>query len=161
MTFHEFTSVFKNQVDKLSYQRKLDLSISICKRLFFDYQKFSVENEWGNPDVLLDAISLIEQSRTETPEPTKLKAMLQEIDEATPDTNDFGEANYAVNASGAVYETIEFLLDGKTEHICNIGTYLIETVDAKVQGDDELSQDEIDQHPKMVETRNYLLAETR
>jgi uncharacterized protein len=148
MTFQEFTNTFKKQVDKLSYQRQLDLSISVCKKLFFDYQKFYEENDWGNPDILLDAINLI-------------KAILLKIDEVTPDTEDFGEANYAVNASGAIYETIEFLVDKKTKHIYNIGTYLIDTVDAKVHGDDDLSEDEIDQHPQMVETKNYLLGETR
>ena len=161
MTLQEFTNTFKKQVDKLSYQRQLDLSISVCKKLFFDYQKFYEENDWGNPDILLDAINLIERSRIEKPDQTVLNAMLQKIDEVTPDTEDFGEANYAVNASGAIYETIEFLLNRKTEHIYNIGTYLIDTVDAKVQGDDDLSEDEIDQHPQMVETKNYLLEETR
>lgn len=161
MTFQEFTSTFRNQVDRIPYQRQLDLSLSICKKLFFDYQEFYEDNDWGNPDILLDAINLIEQSRTEKPNQTALRAILQKVDEVTPDTEDFGEANYAVNASGAIYETIEFLLDRKTEHIYNIGTYLIDTVDAKVQGDDDLSEDEIDQHPQMVEAKNYLLAETR
>lgn len=161
MTFQEFTSTFKKQVDRLPYQRQLDLSISVCKKLFFGYQQFYEDNDWGNPDILLDAISFVEQSRTGNVDQTALKAILQKIEEVTPDTEDFGEANYAVNASGAIYETIEFLLDRKTDHIYNIGTYLIDTVDAKVQGDDDLSEDEIYHHPQMVETKNYLLAETR
>jgi uncharacterized protein YjaG (DUF416 family) len=160
MTYPEFTNTFKRQVDKLSYQRQIELSISVCKKLFFDYQKFYEENRWGNPDILLDAINLVEQSRTIKPNRTELETILWKINEVTPDTEDFGGANYAVNASGAIYETIEFLLDRKPEHIYNIGTYLIETVDSKVQDDDDLSEDEIDQHPKMVEIKNYLLAET-
>jgi len=111
--------------------------------------------------MLLDAINFIERSRTEKPDKPELQAILQKIEEVTPNTEDFGEGIYAVNASGAIYETIEFLLDKKTEHIYNIGTYLIDTVDAKVQGNDDLSEDEIDEHPQMVETKNYLLAETR
>ncbi len=160
MTFQDFTSTFKKQVDKLPYQRQLDLSINVCKKLFFDYQNFYEKNEWGNPDVLLDAINLVEQSRTEMPNQTTLKVILQEIDGVTPDTEDFVEANFAVNASGAIYEAIEFLLDRKTEHIYNIGTYLIDTVDAKVQSDDDLTEEEIYQHPQMVEIKNYLLALT-
>ena len=110
---------------------------------------------------MLEAITVIEQSQTEKPDQAALKAKLQEIDRVTPDTADFGRANYAVNASGAIYETIEFILDRKAEHIHNIGNYLIDTVDAKLQGADDLSENEIDKHPLMVETKKYLLAETR
>ncbi len=161
MTFQEFTNTFKKQLNKLSYERQHDLCLSICKKLFFDYQKFHEENDWGNPDILLDAINLIEQSRTEMLNATALSAILQKIDVITPDTEDFREANYAVNASGVIYETIQFLLDRKTEHAYNVGTYLIDTVDAKVQDDYDLSEDEIDQHPQMIDIKNYLLAETR
>jgi uncharacterized protein len=161
MNFQEFTSTFKNQVDGISYERKLDLALRICKKLFFDYQKFYEENDWGNPDVLLDAINTIEQSQAGSLDQKLLKSILQGVDEVTPDSEDFGEANYAINASGAVYETIEFLLDNDASHIYNIGTYLIDTVDSKVQDDEDLPEDEIDQHPLMVDAKNYLLQETK
>jgi uncharacterized protein YjaG (DUF416 family) len=161
MNFQEFTSMFKKQVDRISFERKLDLALSICKRLFFDYQKFYEENDWGNPDVLLDAINIIEKSKAGSYDQKHLKSILQRIDEVTPDSEDFGEANYAINASGAVYETLEFLLDRDESHIYNIGTYLIDTVDSRVQDDEDLSEDEIDQHPLMVDAKNYLLQETK
>lgn len=126
MNFQEFTSTFKKQVYGVSYERKLNLALSICKKLFFDYQKFYEENDWGDPYVLLDAIKTIEHDQARSLNPKQLKSILQRIDEVTPDSEDFGEANYAINASGAVYETIEFLLDKDASHIYNIGTYLIE-----------------------------------
>lgn len=160
MTFQEFTKTFKKQVDKISYSRQLDLSISICQKLFMEYQKFYEENNWGDPDILLDSIKLIKRSRTELPSSAMLEAQLQKIENITPDTEDFVEASFALNAAGAVYETIRFLLDRQNEHIYNIGMYLIDNVDAKLQGGDSLSEDVIDGHPLMMEARNYLLAET-
>jgi uncharacterized protein YjaG (DUF416 family) len=160
MDYQEFTSRFMKQVDELSYERQLDLALNVCKKLFFDYQKFYEENDWGNPDVLLDAINIIEQAKVVRLDQKNLKSILQSINEVAPDAEDFGEANNAINASGAIYETIEFLLDRDKTHIYNAGTYLIDTIDSRVQGDEDLSEEEIDHHPLMVSARNFLLQET-
>lgn len=161
MNFLEFTDKFKKQVDSLSYERQFDLALRVCKKLFFDYQHFFDINEWGNPDILLDALNLLEHGKLEKPDTETLKAMLEKIEAATPDSEDFGEANFAINASGAVYETIQFVIDKRSEHIYNIGSYLIDTVDAKVQGDDDLSEAEINQHALMVDAMAYLLRGTQ
>jgi uncharacterized protein len=139
----------------------LHLALNICKRLFFDYQNFYEANEWGNPDILLDAIHFIENHTTEKPDYKVIAAIIQKVEDVTPDTEDFGEANYALNACCAVCSTLEFLLDKKGSHITNVGTNLIDTIDAKVQGDDYLTEEEIDQHPLMVDTRTFLLEETK
>jgi uncharacterized protein len=160
MNFQEFTSTFIKQVDGLSYERQLDLALNVCKKLFFDYQSFYEKNDWGNPDVLLDAINIIEQAQVVRLDQEQLKSTLQRVNEVAPNSEDFGESNYAINTSGAVYETIEFLLDRNKTHIYNIGTYLIDTIDSRVQDDEDLSEDEIEQHPLMVDAKNFLLQET-
>jgi uncharacterized protein YjaG (DUF416 family) len=161
MNFQEFTKVYRKQVDTLSYERQLDFAVGVCKKLFFDYQRFYQRNDFGSPDVLLDAISKVEQRQVVRIDPKELKTILQRINEITPDSEDFGNANYAINAAGTFYETVEFLLDRDINHIYNIGTYLIDTVDSKVQGDGDLSDGEIDQHPLMLEAKSYLLQETK
>ena len=49
-----------------------------------------------------------------------------------------------MNASAAVYETLEFLIDRNSKHILNIGTYTTDTIDFKIQGDDDLIEQETD-----------------
>jgi len=161
MNFQEFTKVFTKQVDRLAYERHLDFAVGICKKLFFDYQSFSERYDFGSPDVLFDAINKVEQRQLLRIDPKELKTLLQRIYEITPDSEDFGNANYAINAAATVYETVEFLLDRDINHIYNIGTYLIDTIDSKVQSDEDLSAEEIDQHPLMIEAKSYLLQETK
>jgi uncharacterized protein len=161
MNFQEFTKVYRKQVDTLSYERQLDFAVGICKKLFFDYQSFFERNDFGSPDVLLDAVNKVEQRQVVRIDPKELKTLLQRIYEITPDSEDFSNANYAINAAGAVYVTVEFLLDRDINHIYNIGTYLVDTIDSKVQSDGDLSEEEIDQHPLTIEAKSYLLQETK
>jgi uncharacterized protein len=158
VTFTEFDSRFKKHVAGLPYERQLDLGLDICKKLFFDYQHFCDENDWGKPDVLLDAINLIELSKTQPPTKTLLTASLKKVEEVTPDTEDFGEANYALNACVAVCYTLQFLLESnQPEYIYHVGKSYYDSIDARVQGDDDLSNDQIDAHLTMIEARRYLL----
>jgi uncharacterized protein len=161
MKYKEFVSKFKLQSCNLPKERQLSLTVWICKKLFFDYQEFADQNQWGDPDILLDAINLAEGSISKTADISKVNDLLAKIMEAAPDSEDFGNASYAINACSAVYETMEFLIDGNCEHIYNIGTCLTDTIDFKIQEEDELTEDQIDNHPLMMEARNYLIQSTR
>lgn len=159
MKHKEFVQKFKSQSISTSEKKKLFLAISICKKLFFDYQTFSSKNNWGNSDLLLDAISLAENFQpADVP---KVKEILPLIHKNCPDSEDFENASYAINAASATYETLEFLLDRNDEHIYNVGTYLTDTVDFKIQEENELTEDQIDNHPLMLEARHYLIVSTK
>ena len=157
MQYQEFDSKFKKRVANLSRKRQLNLALDICKKLFFDYQTFSEKNEWGNPDRLFDGIQLVESSKARMSGEELIRATIKSIKEVTPDTEDFGDASYALNACFAVCSTLNFHLESKPEHIYYVGISLYATIDAKVQEDDDLSKEEIDKHPLIVETRRYLL----
>ena len=161
MRYEEFVTKFKAQSGNLPRERQFSLAVSICKKLYFDYQKFFEKNDWGNPDLLLDAVNLAEKSLSQETNVTGIKALLPKIDEITPDTEDFEDASYALNACTAVYETLEFIIDNDSKHIYNIGTYLTDTVYFKIQERDELTEDQINEHPLMVEARKYLIESTR
>jgi hypothetical protein len=79
----------------------------------------------------------------------------------TPDTEDFGDSSYALNSCVAVCETLDFLTDHKAEHIYAIGTCLIDTIDFKIQEDDDLTQEEIDKNSNMIAARQFLLEMSR
>jgi len=161
MKYPEFVGKLKSQTAKLEHERKLSLSIEICKKLFFDYQQFANENNWGNPDLLLDAINLSQKALIREIETTQAKSLLVKIDEISPDAEEFTDASYALNACTAVYETLEFILDNKSEHIYNIATYLTDTVYLKIKEKVDLTDDQVDNHPLMIETRRFLLEATR
>jgi uncharacterized protein YjaG (DUF416 family) len=93
MTYQEFTRQFKLQTESLSYHKQIDLAISICKKLFFDYQKFSEDNNWGHPDLVLDAIKFVEESKDATLDKDLLKEKINQVMAITPDTDDFDGAS--------------------------------------------------------------------
>lgn len=158
MTHDEFNQTFKSQTAKLTYEKQLLFAINTSKKLFVDYQAFSVENQWGDPDVLLYAISVAEAALLEKGYNTsEVNNLLSKINDITPDTEDFGNTSYALNAGAAVYETLEFLVNRNLQHLYNIGFYLTDTVYFRIQEDADLTAEEIDEHPMMVEARRYLL----
>lgn len=161
MTYQKFIRHFKLQTESLSYPKQIDLAISICKRLFFDYQEFSDAKNWGNPDLVLDTIRFIEESKDLKVDKDILKEKINQIMAITPDNDDFGDASYALNSCVAVCETLDFLTDHKAEHIYAIGTCLIDTIDFKIQEEAELTEHEINNNSEMIEARNFLLAMTR
>jgi uncharacterized protein YjaG (DUF416 family) len=161
MTYQEFTRHFKLQTESLSYQKKIDLAISICKKLFFDYQKFSEDNNWGDPHLVLDTIKFIESSKDLEADKDLLKEKINQIEAITPDTEDFADASYALNSCVAVCETLVFLTDYKAECIYAIGTCLTDTIDFKIQEDDDLTEDEIDKNSDMIAARQFLLEMSR
>lgn len=137
------------------------MAVSVCKRLYPDYQTFFQENGWGNPDALIDAIRFIESHGAEKADKHVIETITSNVLGATPDTEDFGEANYALNACCAVCSTLAYLLEGKSEHIYYVGMNLIDTIDARAQEDNDLTEEEIDQHPLMMDTITYLLEATK
>lgn len=159
MKYEEFAFLFKQQVSSLSYDEGLSLSIEICKRLFPDYVHFATVEGWGNQDLLMDAIRLCEQSRTNVVKAAAIQEKILQVDAVIPDTEDFGEyhGSYALNAGASVYETLQFILDRNPLHIYHIGTCLTDTIDFKIQEQGDTPEDKIDEHPMTVEARNFLL----
>lgn len=157
MSYSEFIEKYKHFTETLSYERQLKLAIAVCKRLYKDYHQFCVENNSGDTDFLLDTIKLIDQSLLFEPQPEIIYNKLEEIALLTPDTDNFRGASYALNACVSVCETLEFLLDKKAEHIFNVGTCLTDTVDFKIQEEIDLTDNEIDSHPDVIEARRFLL----
>jgi uncharacterized protein len=156
MSFVEFNKILQSHINTLTYEKQFELALSVSKRLFPDYKDFFYENQWGDPDVLLDAIELCQQHKKETSE-NILKEMLLKVDSVTPHTEDFENASYALNACTSVYETLEFLIDNDQKHILNIGSYLTDTIDFKIQENNDLSEQQINNHPMMIEARNFLI----
>jgi len=163
MNYQEFTDNFKKQVFALPFGRQLDFALTICKRLYFDYQNFYNQEEWGDPELLMNAIKFCEQAKKVSPIKTEIESWVFKVEAITPDTEDFGDelGSYALNACVAVVHTLQFLLTKEASDIFYIGNALYETIDVRVQEDQDLSEQQIDQHPLMQETKQFLLRQTK
>jgi uncharacterized protein YjaG (DUF416 family) len=164
MKYEEFITKFNKQVSSLDYDRQLTLAIDVCKKLYFDYVDFSEKYQWGDKDVLLDAITLIEQSKTSDIKQGLIDKTLSRLNTITADMNDFGSdelGSYALNACVAVYNSIQFIADKQPKHIYDIGICLTDTIDFKVQEQQTLTEQEIDNNPLMIEARKYLINKSK
>ena len=164
MNYLEYTKLIEKQISLLTQKRQLQLALKICKELFFEYHTFSKRYHFGDPDLLLDGITLCEKSLTGSVVSSEIKELIPRIDSMIPDMDDYDSselASYALNASASVCETLEFILDNDYVHIENVATYYTDTIDFKVQEGKALTSEEIDRHPLMIQAREFLLRETK
>lgn len=162
MNYKEYTRLLKIQTASQAYEPQLKFAILICKKLYFDYQKFTEVENWGDSNLLMDAINVCQKALDHSDNTHEIKALLTKLESIIPDMDDFGNelGSYALNASAAVYETLEFIVDKDKTHIYNIATYYTDTIDFKIQEDKELTDLEIENHPVMIEAWNFVLEQT-
>lgn len=164
MKYEEFITRFNKQVFSIDYDKQLTLAIDVCKKLYFDYVDFSEKYQWGDKDVLLDAITLVEQSKTNDIQQSLIDKTLSQLYTITPDMDEFGSdelGSYALNACVAVYNSVQFIADKQPKHIYDIGICLTDTIDFKVQEQQTLIEQEIDNNPLMIEARKYLIDKSK
>jgi uncharacterized protein YjaG (DUF416 family) len=157
MNYKAFTEQFLLQVNKLEKERQLQLGLFVCKELYPDYDEFEKENAWGNSKLMIDTINSMEHSGLLGQRGFDLKERMSEIEAVTPDTEDFDNASYALNACVAILHTLEYLNDFDPQNIYYIGVAFVDTVDSKIQDENDLSEDEIDNHVEMLRVKNLLL----
>lgn len=164
MKYEEFITKFNKQVFSIDNNKRMTLAIEVCKKLYFDYVKFSDKFQWGDKDILLDAIDILEQFKSLEINKGLLDQTLRKIDMITPDMDDFGGeaiASYALNSCVAVYNSLEFLLDKSPKHTYDVGICMTDTIDFKIQENEDLTEEEIDKNPLMIEARNYLIDKSK
>jgi len=163
MNYQEFIDILKKQVLALTDKRKLEFALVVCKKLYFDYQKFYDIEKWGDPELLMDAIRMCEHRANTVADKAKYEAMKKRVETITPDTNDFGtcDGSYALNACASLLHTLDFILNNDPVEILSVGIAYYDTWDFKVQEDNALNEQQIDQHPLMIETKRFLLEQTK
>jgi uncharacterized protein YjaG (DUF416 family) len=163
MNHQEYTTLLKSNTFTLAYKPQLKFAVLICKKLYFDYQKFTEVYNWGDANLLMDAILICEQAIENAIDINQVKELLPKIESIAPDMDDFGSelGSYALNASASVYETLQFIADKDSKHIYSIATYYTDTIDFKIQEGKELTQLEIENNPLMIEAWNFVLEETK
>ena len=158
MKYHEFIDEFRKQVANISYERQLNLAISVCSKLFPDYESFCEINNFGNPQILQKAITLLKNS--EFISENEIKKNISEIEQNTPDAEDYMDCSYALNACISIIHSLHFILDKDPDRVFAVGTCLTDTIDFRIQENQDLTEEEIDKQPFMIEARDFLLKAT-
>ena len=159
MNYQEIIAEFEGRVQCLSSRKQLEVGIAICKSLFFDYQRFFELYHWGNPDTLLDAIHICEDSLAAQSDISMVNHLAKEVDRITPDTDDLGEylGSYALNASLVVHEALQFILDARVSHIVDSGALYLDTIDLRIREEVDTPGYDTTHHPLMVQGRDFLI----
>ncbi|HRH37471.1 MAG TPA: DUF416 family protein [Flavobacteriales bacterium] len=161
MEYSTFTSRLGQRLNKMADADLLRFGTEICKRLYPDYAAFVRKHQWGDADLLLDAISVCDRTLPSDPDPEIIRGLRIRIDTIIPDTDDFGDFNgsYALNASAAVAYVLQFLLDKSPENIKYAAALYYDNTDMKLHELGISHEVELERHPRMEETRRFLLGE--
>jgi uncharacterized protein YjaG (DUF416 family) len=156
MNWTEYREQLIKNLEVLSSERKLDFAIEVCEKLLPDYKAFYNEYKWGDLNSLADGLVLCKQNANGLDTDVKsIERLISGIEKITPDTEDFGEVSgsLALNSAGAISETLNFILDNKTERITDIGSFSYDTAffkagelnpklsDAEVENETELQNE--------------------
>ena len=85
---------------------------------------------------------------------------LDALEEVSPDTDDYPDAEYALNACGAVNALLLQVAEpDDVEHFLEASLAYYDTIEAKVhdEAEDDVSEEEMDRHPLLTEARRFLL----
>ncbi len=127
------------QLRGLSAMQKAMFGASCCERLLPNYDKFASEAQWGNREVLRSALEFIwlaiEEDAFDVIDPTRVDAMIASCESATPDTDRFRSkfTSSALDAATSVIELLQFLIDHSLQHILDISTLSLDSVDMYIQ----------------------------
>ncbi|TRX60097.1 DUF416 family protein [Fulvivirga sp. M361] len=159
----EFSSNVFKRLPILTDLKKTIFAYWCCKRLLPNYVKFNELENWGDINVLLDALNYLEAYLiNDEYDEGKIRELLRIIDDVIPNTNDFDTiyASFALDACSSIYETLLFLKDKKNEHIISVGSLMRDTVDIFIQEKEKLDYNDpnfevkIKQDPFMINELN-------
>ncbi|MCP2042191.1 DUF416 family protein [Pontibacter sp. HSC-36F09] len=155
MSSEEFINILEERVERLSNVKVIDFALNICHRLLPYYIKFFDEYNWGNIEALSEGIRFCEKLKNlKSVEKNVVQDLMQQIEEALTDTEEFEDGSLALNASAAVLELVEYVLDKDLSHILNISSYMTDTIDFIARENvNELSVN----HQELVKERKYQL----
>lgn len=147
--------VYLNFIDELvelvnaaSAEKKKNVAIDICNKLFPHYQNYSTDKV----DVLLlnEAIDYCKLSNVET---AKLDDYLSRVVDLMPESMEMmtWEESYASNAVEVVIEFLQYRKDNSNQHIVDICSLMIDNIDFQLaEKNEDISDDEIFAHPEML-----------
>jgi uncharacterized protein len=119
------------RLETLPPRHRAAFAASCCERLLPNYAAFSRMENWGQPELLREALDEawgILEGR-DVPE-ERVRALMESCTEAVPDTEDFQSlfVSAAGDAAAAIAYTLECCLNGDTEQAATVGRLATETL---------------------------------
>lgn len=127
---------------EMDYHKQLVFSYLTCERLYPNYVFFSDNFEFGNKNVLREAINFIFNTLLidDPQKVNEINSYLESIDINTPFPHNFNTilASSALDSCTSILETLDFMLDKKASRLDDISSFAIDTVDMYIQDRDGL-----------------------
>ncbi|MBD1366212.1 DUF416 family protein [Mucilaginibacter sp. ZT4R22] len=165
MTQKDFNKKLTKQLSSLPAYRTVEFGLYVCRKLYPDYVFFSVRNQWGDANLLQEAIDYCDANKhLKDIKNFNTQRLIGAVDIITPDTEDFGDwdGSYALNACTAVLDLLGYLIDGDVSHAINISSYVTDTIDFQLQeADSTLTHLQLINHPLIKEEQEYQLRITK
>ena len=158
MTYSEFFNLIKGRLEALPFEKQLHFTLQISKALFEYYSAFARRYELSGEDTIIDAIRLAERDPLFKED---IQRMIPLVDSLAPDSDDYVDCYGALNCCCAVVDMLQFLLSRDPELLHNIATYYYDTLDAQIQENQDLSEEQIETHPILQEGKSYLIQITQ
>ncbi len=136
----DFLKSIETKISKLDFKQQVLFAVLICEKLLPNYRQFSEKENWGDIEILEEAIVMLYQFLQDIDlNDTELDGIYEKIIEVTPDVVRFeGDlASYALDACSAVSDSIEFLLSEDLSYLLNIASIARDTVDTFAQETEE------------------------
>ena len=129
-------------LEKFDYNKQLTFAYLTCERLYPNYAFFSEKFNFGNKQILREAIDLVFDSLlvSNFEDVNEIQALLNAIDINTPFPHNFETilASSALDSCTSIMGTLEFILDKNQTRLSDISTYATDTVDMYIQDRDDL-----------------------
>lgn len=137
----DFLKSIETKITKLDFKQQVLFAVLICEKLLPNYRQFSEKENWGDIEILEEAIVMLYQFLQDIDlNDAELDGIYEKIIEVTPDVVRFeGDlASYALDACSAVSDSIEFLLSEDLSYLLNIASIARDTVDTFAQETEEM-----------------------
>jgi len=103
-----------------------------CERLLPNYRAFSLIENWGDPQVLENALEFVWTTVLSAKLDKEYSAtLIRACEEVAPDSEDFDSlfTGNAIDAAGAIYYALHSLQDQNPEHAINAGRTALRSVE--------------------------------
>jgi uncharacterized protein YjaG (DUF416 family) len=147
----KFREEIKSSLSTISSKGHVLFAVLICERLYPNYVAFQKTFNWGNHEVLQEAIALLRQYliKEDLFEESEIEEIIERVDTITPHTEKFPGiiTSFALDACTSVYSTLSYLLDKNVDNIADVASYARDTVDMYIQEIEDLKAND----PKLEE----------
>ncbi len=138
-----FRKQIKDEIESLNRKNKIIYCLLISEKLLPNYKYFSSIYDFGSVKKLEDIINVLYDYVFDKKHLTTedVDIYLSEIEEITPDTNDFSTilVSFALDACTSVISTLNFIKNNNDNDVLDVACYARDTVDMFIQERDDLN----------------------